>query len=153
LPNKRIAPAIDSQYARTRLKGGEVLIAVVGATIGKVGIAPESWKGANIARAVCRIVPGPDVDRNYLIHVLLSPTCQDYFRNVTRTLAQPTLNVSQLLATAIPMPPLSEQRRFVAYLAALQAKVDQLKRFAAESAEKLEALLPAILDRAFKGEL
>ena len=35
----------------------------------------------------------------------------------------------------------------------LQAKVDELKRLQAESAAELDALLPAILDRAFKGEL
>jgi len=35
----------------------------------------------------------------------------------------------------------------------LQAEVDALKRLQAETAQELEALLPAILDRAFRGEL
>ena len=35
----------------------------------------------------------------------------------------------------------------------LQEKMDALKRLQAESATELDALLPAILDRAFKGEL
>jgi type I restriction enzyme S subunit len=151
-PNKRIAPAIDAQYARTRLKGGEVLIGVVG-SIGKVGIAPVSWAGANIARAVCRIVPGPQIDRQYLASVLGSGRCQHYFREATRTLAQPTLNVGQLTETQIPTPPLAEQRRIVAYLDDLQAKADRLKALQAQSAAELDALLPAILDKAFKGEL
>lgn len=38
-------------------------------------------------------------------------------------------------------------------LDAMQAEVDALKRLQAETAAKLDALLPAILDRAFKGEL
>jgi type I restriction enzyme S subunit len=50
-------------------------------------------------------------------------------------------------------PPLAEQRRIVAELDALQAEVDALKRLQAETAAELDALLPAILDRAFKGEL
>ena len=50
-------------------------------------------------------------------------------------------------------PPLPEQRRIVAELDALQAEVDALKRLQAETAAELDALLPAILDRAFKGEL
>jgi type I restriction enzyme S subunit len=53
----------------------------------------------------------------------------------------------------IPLPPLSEQRRIVAELDALQAEVDALKRLQAETAAELHALLPALLDRAFKGEL
>ena len=36
---------------------------------------------------------------------------------------------------------------------ALQAEVDALKRLQVEAATELDALLPAILDRAFKGEL
>ena len=46
-----------------------------------------------------------------------------------------------------------EQRRIVAELDALQAEVDALKRLQAETATELDALLPSILDRAFKGEL
>ncbi len=38
-------------------------------------------------------------------------------------------------------------------LDALQAEVDGLKRLEAETAAELDALLPAILDKAFKGEL
>jgi len=34
-----------------------------------------------------------------------------------------------------------------------QAKVDELKRLEAETQAELDALLPSILDRAFKGEL
>jgi type I restriction enzyme, S subunit len=41
----------------------------------------------------------------------------------------------------------------VVELDALQAEVDALKRLQAETAAELDALLPAISDRAFKGEL
>jgi type I restriction enzyme S subunit len=45
------------------------------------------------------------------------------------------------------------QRLTVADVDALQAEVDALNRVQAETAAKLDALLPAILDKAFKGEL
>ena len=38
-------------------------------------------------------------------------------------------------------------------LDALQAEVDAVKRLQAETAAELDALLPTILDRTFKGEL
>ena len=47
----------------------------------------------------------------------------------------------------------TERLRIVAELDALQAEVDALKRLQAETAAELDALLPAILDKAFKGEL
>jgi type I restriction enzyme S subunit len=53
----------------------------------------------------------------------------------------------------VPVPPLTEQRRLVAELDALQAEVDALKRLQAETAASLDALLPAILDKAFRGKM
>jgi type I restriction enzyme S subunit len=49
--------------------------------------------------------------------------------------------------------PIEFNRWIVAELDALQAEVDALKRLQAGTAAELDALLPAILDRAFKGEL
>ena len=49
--------------------------------------------------------------------------------------------------------PLSEQHRIVAELDALQAEVGAAERLQAETAAELDALLPSILDKAFKGEL
>ena len=43
--------------------------------------------------------------------------------------------------------------RIVAYLDDLQAKVDELRRLQAETQKELDALLPSVLDRAFRGEL
>ncbi len=45
------------------------------------------------------------------------------------------------------------QRQSVAALDALPAEVDALKCLQTETAAELDALLPAILHRAFKGEL
>ena len=47
----------------------------------------------------------------------------------------------------------SKQRRIMAKLDGLQAEVDALERLQAETATELDALLPSILDKAFKGEL
>ena len=46
-----------------------------------------------------------------------------------------------------------QSRQFVIGPTALRAEVDALKRLQAETAAELDAMLPVILDRAFKGEL
>jgi len=51
------------------------------------------------------------------------------------------------------LPPLTEQRCIVAHLERLQSKTDALKRHQTETAAELDALLPAVLERAFRGEL
>jgi hypothetical protein len=51
------------------------------------------------------------------------------------------------------MSAINDQRRIVAELDALQAEVDALKHLQAETAAELDALLPAILDRAWTPSL
>jgi type I restriction enzyme S subunit len=63
------------------------------------------------------------------------------------------ISATSLKTIPFPVPPLPEQRRIVAYLDDLQAKVDSLKALQAQTHAELDALLPSILDRAFKGEL
>jgi type I restriction enzyme, S subunit len=65
----------------------------------------------------------------------------------------PKISQAKLEALPIPVPQLPEQRRIVAELDALQTDVDALKAAQTETAAELDALLPSILDRAFKGEL
>jgi type I restriction enzyme, S subunit len=63
------------------------------------------------------------------------------------------INQGHILSTSIPVPPLAEQHQIVAELAALQSEADALKRLQDETAADLDALLPAVLHLAFRGEL
>ena len=53
----------------------------------------------------------------------------------------------------IPLPPIQDQRRIVAELKPLQVQAARPEKLQAETAAELDALLPSILDKAFKGEL
>lgn len=66
---------------------------------------------------------------------------------------QANINAKKLKALPIILPPLSEQQEIVTYLDNLQTQIDEMKRLRQESLKELNALLPAILDKAFKGEL
>jgi type I restriction enzyme S subunit len=75
------------------------------------------------------------------------------FLDAQRFQVNTKLNASEFGEFGISLPGLSEQRRIVAELDALQGEVDTLKRLQAETAAELDALLPSILDKAFNGEL
>lgn len=66
---------------------------------------------------------------------------------------QANVNATTLKNLPLPLPNIGVQRDLVAELDALQAKVDTVKALQAETAAELDAILPAILDKAFKGEL
>jgi type I restriction enzyme, S subunit len=46
---------------------------------------------------------------------------------------------------------LGKQRRIVAYMDGLQAKVNALRELQSATGEELPALMPSVLDKAFKG--
>src|SRR5437667_1233967 len=95
------------------------------------------------------------IEPRFLELCLASPFSQEHLVQRKTGLADAQVNISQVILKATPVayPPLPEQRRIVAELDALQAEVDALKRLQAETAAELAALLPSILDKAFKGEL
>ena len=63
------------------------------------------------------------------------------------------LDTGKLLNTKIIVPPIPQQWQIVAELDTLRAEVDALQRLQGETAAQFDALLPSILDKAFKGEL
>ena len=74
-------------------------------------------------------------------------------RDAVTATTVPEIGRNDVERLELPILSLAEQRRIVADLDDVQARVDALKRAQAESAANLDALLPAVLDRAFRGEL
>jgi type I restriction enzyme S subunit len=90
----------------------------------------------------------------FVVLVLNSLPVRNYYRQVLKQqCGMATLNQRHVRNIPFPAVPLPEQHRIVAELDALQAQVDALKRLQAETTAELDALLPAILDKAFRGEL
>lgn len=114
---------------------------------------PKLMLSDKIFRFVFKDVGG--LNKSYLDHVLKSPALRDQIiKGATGT--SPTMkNISKqkVLNLRIPVPSLERQQHIVTILEGMQSKTDALKRMQAETAAELDALLPAVLDRAFKGEL
>ena len=126
-----------------------IVIAITGATIGVTGILtfdscfPDSIVG---------IVPHQDITTSDYIYWAMEYCKQSAIAEATQS-TQPNINLKNLEKLTIPIPSISEQYQIVAHLDDLQAKVDTLKKLQSETEAELNALLPSILDKAFKGEL
>jgi type I restriction enzyme S subunit len=109
---------------------------------------------ANVNQAVAVITPNSaSVVPEFLVRFLLSPSAQDTIHGGKVETARPNISLGDLREIELPLASLPEQRRIVAYLDGLQTKVDELRRLQAETRAELDALMPSILDRAFRGEL
>jgi type I restriction enzyme, S subunit len=93
------------------------------------------------------------VDTSYLAYAMRSPFFLRQSEQLTGVLTLPRLRSGLLESIEIPLPPLDEQRRVAAYLDALQAKADAIRAAQLATQKELDALLPSVLDRAFRGEL
>ena len=87
--------------------------------------------------------------RTYVATYLTTEAPQRYFVSELRTVAQPTLNVRQLAATEVPVPPVDLQKEFVRRLQCVNA----LKSAHGCAGTHDEELFAALQSRAFWGNL
>ena len=94
------------------------------------------------------------MEPEYLYHLCRSDHIIEQLNiNKMRGASYPAVTDNDVFETYIPLPPLPEQHRIVAYLDQIQAQVIALKQAQQETESELERLEQAILDRAFRGEL
>ena len=146
---KRISPEIEKNYKRSRIVGDEILIGCVG-SIGTIALADETLKGFNIVRATARVrVEEQKANRLYIANHLKTSVIQNYFIKETRTVSQPTLNISHIEETPILLPPIELQKKF----ASLAENIKQQKQKVKQQITQSENLFQSLLQWAFKGEL
>ena len=130
---------------------GSVLIAMYGATIGKVGILTFP---ATTNQACCACLP-IEIYNEYLFYFLMSQKVSFVKRGEGG--AQPNISKEKIIATLMPLPPLAEQYRIVAKIKGVLPFVEQYGE-ACSAANSLNAAFPdllkkSILQEAVQGKL
>lgn len=143
------------ELERWRLRAGDVLIIEGNGSaqqIGRTALFLGEIPDCVHQNHVIRIRPDPArLLPEFLNWFLNSPAGQDAVQAQSRTTSGlRTLSVGRIKQIEVPVPPLTEQRRLMAELDTLQAEMTTLTCDQDETAAALGALLPAILDRAFK---
>ena len=137
----------DGLAISKKFPSGTLLISIA-ATIGAVGILTFD---CCVPDSIVGITPPKDVSPEFVYHYL--SFIRTHLEAVAPQSAQKNVNLQILGSLPFPVLGRGEQLTIVAELDALQAKVDALRALQVETAAELDAVLPAILDKAFKGEL
>jgi len=124
---RTISPQLSQTYKRTLLRGGELLISLVG-NPGEVAIAPSSLQGANIARQVGLIALKPEVDAKYVMYFLMSPVGRAELFTRTGGAVQQVINLAELKTVAVPLPSLAVQQRISEILSSYDDLIDNNRR-------------------------
>lgn len=145
----------DSPYW---LKRGDIVVSrgntsdLVGRAAMYEGNPPE----CAFADLLIRIrVKRDEVEPRFLAAFFHSSEARTYIESqiIGSSSTMPKISQPKLKAMLVPALALDEQRRIVGYLDGLAGQVAALARLQSETAAELDALLPSILDKAFKGEL
>lgn len=95
------------------------------------------------------------IEPQFIVYYFQTIKAREYIESQASGTSPSMKKVSQpkLENMLVPVPPLDEQRRIVAYLDSVQARLASLRELQSQAGEELDALLPSVLDRAFRGEL
>jgi type I restriction enzyme S subunit len=119
---------------------------------GAVAVAKPEDKGRYGSHRFITCVPRKDViTANFLCFYFLTEEGLEKLGEASPGGAgrNKTLGLTTLSKIQVPVPTMDKQQWFESLL----FEADRLKTLQAQTAAELDALLPAILDRAFKGEL
>ncbi|MFX3653338.1 restriction endonuclease subunit S [Streptococcus suis] len=138
IPNKISELALEKTSVRLN-PTGSVLIAMYGATIGKLGILTFP---ATTNQACCACNTLFHVEKLFLFYFLMS--ARKNFTARAEGGAQPNISKEKIINTLFPLPPLAEQKRIVTQI---ERALKQVEIYA-ENYHKLQEL-----DRAFPDKL
>ena len=116
-------------YNRTKLKQfvvrrGDFVLAMTGATIGKLGLYIEDTP-AYLNQRVLLFKPHSDVNDRYIYYALLSPKFQKYIINhIDSETAQPNISGKSVSGFEIALPSRAEQDRIADILTTIDDKIE-----------------------------
>jgi type I restriction enzyme S subunit len=147
-------PSFNRSHPSSVIASGDVLLNLVGASVGRAAVADHQAAGANCNQAVGIIRLVRDgIDSRWVLTYLLSPWAQQHIALTKVDVARANFNLDDIRAMAIPIPPLSEQREIMRRVESLFALLDTLDRRVAAASARAHALTQSILAKAFRGEL
>ncbi|NTV47020.1 MAG: restriction endonuclease subunit S [Chlorobiales bacterium] len=139
---------IDESYfeeieQKFQVRFGDMLIAMSGATTGKLGF--NKLKEVFLLNQRVGKIEPIILDKTYLFHFLSTQIQKNLA--ISSGSAIPNLSTEQINETVIPLPPLLEQRRIVEKVDQLMARCDALEKLRAERDEKHLVVHAAALNR------
>jgi len=119
---------------RSMLSAGDVLINIVGASIGRAAVADERLNGANINQAVALVRLRPSAaNPAFLMHFLITRAGLEQMHRQKKEIARANLSLEDISSFLVPVPALDEQDR-------IAESLDRIGRMVAVAVQKRRVL-------------
>lgn len=132
---------------RFKVYQGDLLIAMSGATTGKLGIN-KSETVFYLNQRVGKFIPKKYLNKAFLYYFLTTKV--DESLRIAAGAAQPNLSTKQINNFEIPLPPLPEQQRIVAILDETFSAIDKAKANAEQNLKNAKELFESYLQGVFE---
>lgn len=149
---KYLENKINEIQKRSVLQKGDVLLNIVGASIGRSAIY-NLEKIANTNQAVCIIRLKKTVFNEFICYFLNSNIAKIYYDDNKVETARANISLSNVSNMVINLPTLPEQVDIVRILDIIIEKENKAKQAAEAVLEQIDLLKKSILARVFRGEL
>ena len=134
----------------TNLKKGDILVSRLPDPLGRCCIFPLEGKYIT-AVDVCIIRVNTNCSNIYTTHMINSPEIRNEIWRLRSGTTRQRITRKKLGKLKIPLPPLEEQKRIVAKIDGLFAKIDKAISLTEESLTHAKNLLPSVLKEVFEG--
>jgi restriction endonuclease S subunit len=128
----------------SQLKNGDLLIAIVGATIGEVGIYNYD-RDANINQAIALVRLNNDVLPVFAKDFFKSSIGSFILDRAKRPVARANINLDEIGILPIPVPPLEKQKEIAEHITGIRQQAQQLKDKTKELLKKASEEIEEIL--------
>jgi len=145
-----VDPPAGTEADRTRVQPQDVLLTITGSCIGRVAFVPPDIEEAYVSQHVAILRLRKELmDRYVSMYLSLDSGGQRQIAKDQYGQTKPGLSLAQIRKFEIPVPPLSEQKRFLA----IWDRFTQVQNGMIKADGEVDALFNSLVQRAFKGEL
>lgn len=136
------------------IKSGDIQLAIVGATLGKVAIVENLPEKVVTQRSLSTIRVKPNKCSNiYLYYYMQSKLFQSFLWNNTGFSAQPGIYLGTIQNSNLPLPPYDEQLTIIKHIEFQTTKINQAITLQQAQIDKLREYKATLIDSAVRGKI
>lgn len=152
LSKQFVEKEFNKKQKRSILKKGDVLLNIVGASIGRAAYYYYDFE-ANINQAVCLIRPKENINYKYLTYYLNSPNAIKYYKIREVNVARANISLKDVSEIQIPITSIALQEQIVQEIEYRFTLIENLENSIIDNLKRIEIFRQTILQKAFSGNL
>ena len=142
----RVSHVVEVKYKKARLKGGDLILTIVGAGTGHAQEIPDWLEGANITQTTARIAINQfEADNKFYLQYLNSDLGKKQTYRFIKGGAQPGLNIRDVEVFNLAKPQLMEQRKIASVLSSADQELNKLLTQLDQLKEQKKGLMQKLL--------